>query len=524
MDVKRYGGTMPGKPTVFVREATGLVKNVSLIDAISMNAAWMGLGANISLVALYTVFFPTMSGVNLVYGSVIGFLLVLPQMYIYTIIHRRMPRTGGDYVWMSRQIGGLFGSALGLTGACLNFIAFVAIITLSAVFSIGSVGLALGNPSYLGLALPGNLSGSDPMSQFVLGSVIFTVLVVINIVSPKYAIKLLTILVVIGVVGIIAAVAVLLGGGRAGVVNYVNSLGIKNLTYDSVASSYTGSSFDLGNTMLLMPFYFNFLFPWFNMSTIAGSELRAKNTLRWSVPISGFSVFIIWTVVFATLYSVAGFPFINAAFGNSTLVYDYGFNFWTLAMGVANNFVLSLALGAVWIIWNIIFLMVTIMAVARYILALSFDRFLPSKFAYVSPRFNSPVVAHLLDLILAVILIGATVFYYGPLSALSTTAIGPMVFFMFVAIASILYGIRTASEKSSVRITLVIAGAISAVVFAFVSYQFVTLPSIYGGNLLSYSFLLGSFVGGLLIYIASKQYLKKQGLDLSLIFKEIPPE
>jgi amino acid transporter len=204
--------------------------------------------------------------------------------------------------------------------------------------------------------------------------------------------------------------------------------------------------------------------------------------------------------------------------------YDYGFNFWTLAMGVANNFVLSLALGAVWIIWNIIFLMVTIMAVARYILALSFDRFLPSKFAYVSPRFNSPVVAHLLDLILAVILIGATVFYYGPLSALSTTAIGPMVFFMFVAIASILYGIRTASEKSSVRITLVIAGAISAVVFAFVSYQFVTLPSIYGGNLLSYSFLLGSFVGGLLIYIASKQYLKKQGLDLSLIFKEIPPE
>ena len=524
IDLEPYRSIMSKPPTVFLREATGLVKNVSLIDAISMNAAWMGLGANISLLTLYTVYFPTMSGVNLVYGSVIGFLLVLPQMYIYTIIQRRMPRTGGDYVWMSRQVGGLLGSALGLTGACLNFIAFVAIIILSAVFSIGSVGLALGNQSYLGLALPGNVSGSNPMEQLILGSIIFTVLVLINIVSPKLAIKLLTVFVIIGAAGIIVAIAVLLTGGRAGVVNYVNSLGIQNVTYDSVASSYTGPTFDLGNTMILMPFFFTFLFPWFNMSTIAGSELRGKNTLKWSVPISGFSVFIIWTAVFATLYSVAGFQFINAAFANSTLVFDYGFNFWTLAMGVANNFALSLALGIAWIVWNIIFLMVTIMAVARYILALSFDRFLPSKFAYVSPRFNSPVIAHLLDLVLAIILVAATAFFYGPLSALSTTAIGPMVFFMFVGIASVLYGIRRKSEKNSVRYPLIIAGILSAIIFAFVSYQFVTLPSIYGGNLLSYAFLLGSFVGGLLIYMASKRYLKKQGLDLSLIFKEIPPE
>jgi amino acid transporter len=515
---------MSKRPTVFVREATGLVKNVSLLDAISMNAAWMGLGATIALLPLYTVFFPTMSGVNLVYGSVIGFLFVLPQMYIYTIIQRRMPRTGGDYVWMSRQFGGLFGSAIGLTGACLNFIAFVAILILSAVFSIGSVGVALGNMSFLGLALPGNVSGADPTSQFILGSIIFTILVLVNIVSPRYAIRTLTVLVVIGVAGIVLAIAVLLGAGRGGVVGYVNSLGISNTTYDSIASSYTGPSFDLGNTLILMPFYFLFLFPWFNMSTIAGSELKGKSALRWSVPISGISVFVIWTIVFGVLYLVAGQPFINAAFANSTLVFDYGFNFWTLAMGVANNLAVSLALGMVWIIWNIIFLMVTIMAVARYILALSFDRFLPSKFAYVSPRFNSPAVAHIFDLVLAIVLVGATAFYYGQLSALSATAIGPMLFFMFVAIASILYGIRRKSEPSQVRVGLVVAGVLSALVFAYVSYMFAIFPSIYGGNLLSYAFLLASFIGGLIIYVAHKHYLKKQGIDLSLAFKEIPPE
>jgi len=206
------------------------------------------------------------------------------------------------------------------------------------------------------------------------------------------------------------------------------------------------------------------------------------------------------------------------------LVFDYGFNFWTLAMGVANNLAISVTLGVAWIAWNFIFLMVTIMAVARYILALSFDRFLPSKFAYVSPRFNSPAVAHIFDLVLAIILVGATAFYYGELSALSATAIGPMLFFMFVAIASILYGIRTKSESSLVRAGLVVAGVLSTMVFAFVAYEFVIYPSIYGGNLLSYAFLVSSFIGGLIIYVVHGQYLKKQGIDLSMAFKEIPPE
>ena len=458
------------------------------------------------------------------YGSLIGFIFVLPQMFIYTMIQRRTPRTGGDYVWMSRQLGGLFGSAMGLTGACLNFIAFVAILILSAVFSIGSVGVALGNQSFLGLALPGNVPGADPTAQFILGSIIFTILVLINIVSPKTAIRTLTVLVVFGVIGIVLGLGVLVAGGTSGVVGYVNSLGITNTTYNSIAASYTGPSFDFGNTLILMPFYFLFLFPWFNMSTIAGSELKGKTALRWSVPISGITVFIIWTIVFAVLYGVAGQPFINAAFANSTLVFDYGFNFWTLAMGVANNLAVSVTLGIAWIVWNIIFLMVTIMAVARYILALSFDRFLPSKFAYVSPRFNSPAIAHIFDLVLAIILVGATAFYYGQLSALSATAIGPMLFFLFVAVASILYGIRRKSESTVVRAGLVIAGALSTLVFAFVSYEFVIFPSIYGGNLLSYAFLVLSFIGGLIIYIVHKQYLKKQGIDLSMAFKEIPPE
>jgi len=222
------------------------------------------------------------------------------------------------------------------------------------------------------------------------------------------------------------------------------------------------------------------------------------------------------------MYYVGGFEFTNAALANPTLVFNYGFNFWTLAMGVANNMALSWALGIVWIVWNIAVLLVTIMAFARYVLTLSFDRFLPSKLAYVSPRYGSPVVAHLIDLIVAIVLTGAAAFYYGPLSALASGGIAPMIFFAFVAVSAILYGMK--HEKGAVRATLVIAGILSAIVFTYVSYEFLALPSIYGGNLLSYSFIVASFIAGIVIYQLSKHYLKEKGIDLSLVYKEIPPE
>jgi len=75
-----------------------------------------------------------------------------------------------------------------------------------------------------------------------------------------------------------------------------------------------------------------------------------------------------------------------------------------------------------------------------------------------------------------------------------------------------------------VRAGLVVAGILSTIVFAFVSYEFAIYPSIYGGNTLSYVFLLASFVGGLIIYIVHKHYLKERGIDLSLAFKQLPPE
>ncbi|MGD0423910.1 MAG: hypothetical protein ABSA92_10700 [Candidatus Bathyarchaeia archaeon] len=191
---------------IFVREATGLVKNVSLLDAISLNVSSMSAGATLGTVGFTMVLLPSVSGVNLVYASIIGFLLSIPQIIVYTMMTVCIPRTGGDYVWISRTLGGLFGSSIAFSGFILQTMAFLALIDLAAVFAIGSVGVSLGYESFLPLALPGNVSGADPAWQFILGALIFAALIAVNIAKPKVGYKLVSVLSVTGIIATLVGV------------------------------------------------------------------------------------------------------------------------------------------------------------------------------------------------------------------------------------------------------------------------------------------------------------------------------
>ena len=170
---------------------------------------------------------PTVSGVNLVLGSAIAALLAVPQAIVYTMLSRRISRTGGDYVWVSRSLGGFVGSIMTFTGITLETMPYLALIALSAVFAIGSVGVALGYSSMLGLALPGNVLGGDPLSQFLLASSLLIVLIAINIIKPRLGFKIISIFWVIGIIAMAVATLALLNAGKAGVENYVDGLGVR---------------------------------------------------------------------------------------------------------------------------------------------------------------------------------------------------------------------------------------------------------------------------------------------------------
>jgi len=65
---------------------------------------------------------------------------------------------------------------------------------------------------------------------------------------------------------------------------------------------------------------------------------------------------------------------------------------------------------------------------------------------------------------------------------------------------------------------------LQTLVFIYLTYEFLAYPAIYGGNALAYGYIAGTFILGTIIYAYRKSALRKSGLDLTLAFKEIPPE
>ncbi len=520
-----------GKTKVFVRQATGLVKHVSFLDAISLNMGDMSAGAAVATIGLTTIFLSTMAGVNLVYASLLAFILSIPQIVVYTMMNRRVHRTGGDYIWTSRVFGGLFGGSLAFMGYTMETLAFLALISLSTVFAIGSVGLSLGNTgaAWLGLALPGGTPGAMPGLQFVVAAVIFGILIAVNIFRPKIGYKLVTTAIVVGVLILLLSIGTLMFAGRTGVQNYVATLQSQgfNQTYAQVAGAYTattaGHGFNFRNLLLLLPFFAIFVYPWMNAAPAVSSEIKGKSGVRWAVPVSSVIVMLLVTGAFAAMYFAGGIAFVNGALTNPSLVYNYSFNFWTLAMGVSNSYILSLVIGLGWIIWDLAILAYGIIVFSRYIFAQAFDRFLPEKLAYVHPKYGSPVAAHLVDLVLTVALIGGASFLYGRFSSLYGAVAAAMIYFVFIALSAVVYAIRHDKEIGA-KVTLVVAGLLMAGVFGYITYQFFAYPSVWGGNALAYGYIVASFVAGLALYTYSKRANAKKGIDITMAFKEIPPE
>lgn len=98
--------------SLFLRKATGLVRSWSVFDA------FIYATFSINLVTLGLYIFSQMYYLD---GGLIPTLLVsagfiLFEVITYAAMIAVMPRSGGDYVWQSRVLGGGIGFVLAITG------------------------------------------------------------------------------------------------------------------------------------------------------------------------------------------------------------------------------------------------------------------------------------------------------------------------------------------------------------------------------------------------------------------------
>jgi amino acid transporter len=171
-----------------------------------------------------------------------------------------------------------------------------------------------------------------------------------------------------------------------------------------------------------------------------------------------------------------------------------------------------------------------IIATTRYLFAWSFDRLLPRQFASVSDRTHTPVLASLVALIVS--LLGAALQAFDPTSTPSVLVpIFTIGYILPAVTAIVLPYLRKDVYETAFIVKRKVLGVpvVSWLGIVALAALSVGTYSLYTGgftvlHLPDYVFYLGAYGLGIAIFVASYLASKRRGIDLSLAFKEIPPE
>ena len=94
----------------FVRKATGLVRQAGALDVFIYNVNFINIAIGVAFIFL---FIPAGAypGSNVYLAIVLTTLAVIPTNLVYGMLASTMPRSGGEYVYVSRTLGPIWGLA-----------------------------------------------------------------------------------------------------------------------------------------------------------------------------------------------------------------------------------------------------------------------------------------------------------------------------------------------------------------------------------------------------------------------------
>jgi amino acid transporter len=278
----------------------------------------------------------------------------------------------------------------------------------------------------------------------------------------------------------------------------------------------------------------------FTYSAYIGGEVKqASKTQPRMIMLTLAFAYVIYMLIFWRYYSVVGKDFTNSVVyldGNT----DKGsgipvapvLNFFAGIM--TGSTVLNVLIGISFILWHVLLLFVMGMVCTRNLFAWSFDGLMPRKLADVGERTHAPWVSAIVITIVAAVLLALYVF-----TSFFTIVVNYIVIFSIAfwltSFAAILLPYRrpdlfaqapqSARRKIAGVPAITLLGAGNLALFTLILVASFKTPAFSGptGNR-AIAFVVGIYVVGAILYWIAKAVQKSRGVDLNLLYKEIPPE
>lgn len=528
----------------FARESTGLVKEYGVREFLLFASA--AVFALVFTTTQFAWFYGNTLGANLPLSLLTASIPFIILMVAYIAMGIMMPRSGSDYVWVSR----VFHPAVGFTWSLVYmfsvfYVAYVGgVFAFSYAFSTALTVLGLiSNSTYL--TNLGNFLGGS-LGSFYL-AVVFTVIFGLFAVFGSRLIKaLLFVSWAFAIAGIALMWYVLSTSNPALFASKWNmllgSLGSGasyQALYNTNLPSFPGMASGAAAIVGALPLASLFLLGGNYVNAAAGELKNVKRSLPFALLLSLFFGILYWSVTATlTLRAVGGNWITVVGHGWDSNPNGYGLPIppsqpLMLAVISYPNTALTEAVLFTYLAGSVATMFTYFWLSTKYFFAWSFDRLIPTKFADVSQRFHTPYVATV-----AVVVIGVVVSALYALLGWSTAfTLGTVIWdiaFVVPGLAVMVFPwVRKdiyenapgwVAKKVAGLPVISLIGVLTAALFAWLGYIAYTDPIITTPTTMSFEVAAALVVFGLVVYFASSSYHKKRGLDLQLAFKQIPPE
>ncbi|MGD0202305.1 MAG: amino acid permease [Candidatus Bathyarchaeia archaeon] len=522
----------------FARAASGLVRQVTAFDVLTVNMVLMGIG----YVFLYSMWAENLfPGVDLPATVAVAILPSIAIAFTYLLLSQAMPRSGGDYIWTSRIIHPILGfiGNFYMTAVISTFLGMVA--GMASYYGIAVMLMAAGLASNnSGLTKLGLTVSSTPWS-FIIAVAVIILLVVPMFFGTKAAFRVQISGFLISMLGVLTYIVVsFVTPQHVFVSNFERLTGASYQSIISVAhTAGYGTGILLGAT-LLGSIYTALNYAGFTYSaSISGEVKQVRKSQLYGMVGAALLFGLLMYLIYAGAYNAMGQPF----YSSLSFLAETGNKAYPLAFPEpALNYMIVFSSP------NVIIVVLASLAVigtcftaipagvficARNFFAYAFDRVLPTKVASVDKRFHAPYYAILISTIWAII--GAYLFLYtsfykfviwGAFANYIAFGIGCLAGALFPFRLKELFERSPAAVKRKVLGIPVISilGIIGFAYSMFIAIASLT-PSFVGTvPVESYVMIVAIAVAAILIYSISYVYHKSKGVPLDLTFKEIPPE
>ena len=526
--------TAPGDESgVFTRQSSGLVRGISLSSAVVLNLAFIGIVQAVLAVTLIPASFP---GANPAIVVIITAVMMLAPYLMYGLFTRLMPRSGGDYVFVSRSLGPWLGFAASLN-VTLWYIAAISYLTFlipqfALPSALGSIGVIAESETLVTWSEDLLLDGWT----FAFAGAAIVLLFISASVRLNWTLQVARVLFGLAALGVVLSILVLLFNGRDDFVDAVATFGGN---YDQIVDAgQLDTSFDLGDTLLATTLAFFSL--GFGIATAyTGGELRSSQQTAVRGMLLALAIAAAAMVVaFALASSVMGNDFLGSATnlsaaGDEAYPFGVGSNFFFFVSMLADSTIIAALLGIAFVAAAAALCIPVFLIASRSIFAWSFDRLVPEGLSEVDPRTRSPLRANLIVVVVAFAYLALMVFGSADFTTiLFTQVLGLLGTFMLVSLAGAALPFRRpdlyeagGDERRVLGLPLLtFVSLISFAIYAFFTIVLATQDVLAANSSVGIKALIVIAVISLIGYPLSYLINKSRGLDLSLASRTLPPE